>query len=146
REPAKSEKPPARLEELPSSSDDSVERTSLATLANGAVLADRTGEAFLEASAINLIDGNPDSVWMAPPNDMPQSVIIELAARTRITSVGFRSTAPGDFQLRDAKVEASSGGAYKTIAEVKLADTKDAQFFDVTPVDADRLRVTFLSG
>lgn len=136
-----------RPEEMPSSSDDSVERTSLATLANGAVLVDRTGESFLELSALNLIDGNPDSFWLAPPQDMPQSAIIELAACTRVTSVGFRSVANGDFHLRDARVEAMTGnGPFATIATVKLTDSHDAQWFDVPPTEADRLRVTFLSG
>lgn len=141
--------PPAqkRPEEMPSSSDDSVERTSLATLANGAVLIDRTGESYLELSALNLIDGNPDSLWLAPPHDMPQSVVVELATRTRVTSIGFRSVAKGDFHLRDARVEAmTANGAFATIATVKLTDSHDAQWFDVPPTEADRLRVTFLSG
>ncbi len=132
---------------MPTSGDDHDERTSLATLASGACLIDRTAEDKLDVSALNAIDGNPDSGWIGPAHDLPQSIIVGLPVLTRINSVGFRSTAKKPFRLRDARVEAAKGdGAFATIATVSLKDTANAQFFVVPPVEADRLRVTVLSG
>lgn len=130
-----------------SSSDDRDERHNLASLANGACLAERTGEAYLAVSAMNLIDGNPDSYWLGPPHDMPQSVTIALPARARIESIGVRSHTKADFELRDARLEASSGdGPFATVATITLKDAPGMQFFDIAPVEADRLRLTFVSG
>jgi hypothetical protein len=136
---------PAELK--PSSGDDREERNNLASLADGACVVERTGEAYLGASALNLIDGNPDSQWLAPPHDMPQSATVALPARSRITAVGVRSEGKGDFHLRTATVEAATGnGGFRKIADITLNDTPDAQLFNVTPVEADRVRVTMLSG
>jgi len=137
--------PPPQL--LPASSDDRDERNNLASLANGACIVERTGEAYLRVSAMNVIDGNPDSYWLPPPHDLPQSITIALPARAHIESIGLRSQAKGDYQLRDARIEASLGdGAFATVATVALKDTTDTQFFAVTPLEADRLRLTVLSG
>src|SRR5258708_19677223 len=64
--------PPPLL--APSSSDDRDERNNLASLADGGCIVERTGEAYLRVSAMNLIDGNPDSYWLPPPPDLPQSI------------------------------------------------------------------------
>lgn len=131
----------------PSSSDDREERNSLASLANGATVIDRTGEAYLALSAVNVIDGNPEGVWLAPPGDLPQSVTIGLPARTRITSVGLRSQAKDAFHLRKARVEgATADGTFQLVTEVTLKDGPELQLFDVKPVETDRVRVTMLSG
>jgi F5/8 type C domain len=131
----------------PTSSDDRDERNNLASLANGACVVERTGEAYLPVSALNLIDGNPDSYWSPPPHDLPQSITVALPARARIESIGLRSQAKGEHQLRDARVEASvGGGTFAAVADLSMKDTTDTQFFAVTPVEADALRLTILSG
>jgi hypothetical protein len=146
REPAKPAAPaPVKLE--PSSSDDREERKSLAGLVNGATVLERTGEAYLAVTPVNVIDGNPDSYWMAPPKDMPQSVTIALAAKSRLESVGMRSDAKGEFQLRTARIETASGnGPFAVIADVALTDKPTFQFFKLGPVESDRVRVTMLGG
>jgi len=150
-QPAQPAQPPQATEAVPelqpSSSDDSEERNSLASLANGATVIERTGEGYLAVSAVNVIDGNPDGFWLAPPGDLPQSVTIGLPARTRITSVGLRSQATDAFHLRKARVEVASGeGAFQPVTDVTLKDSRDLLLFDVKPVDADRVRLTMLSG
>jgi hypothetical protein len=132
---------------MPTSGDDNVERTSLASLANGACLIDRTGEDYLRVSALSAIDGNSDSGWIGPAQDLPQSLTVGLPVLTRVTSIGLRSSMKRPFRLRDARVEAAKGeGSFTTIATVALKDAPDAQFFDVPAVEADRLRVTVLAG
>jgi len=132
---------------MPSSRDDSAERTSLASLANGACLIERTAEDNLGVSALNAIDGNPDSGWMGPAQDLPQSLTVGLPVLTRVTSIGLRSSMKTPYRLRDAHIEAAKGdGPFTTIATVALKDVPDAQFFDVPAVEADRLRVTVLAG
>lgn len=138
---------PSRPEEMPTSGDDSAERTSLASLTAGACLIDRTGEDQLTVSALNAIDGNPDSGWVGPPQDLPQSLTVGLPVPTRVTSIGLRSSMKTPYRLRDVRVEAAKGdGPFATIATVALKDASDAQFFDVPAVEADRLRVTVLAG
>jgi hypothetical protein len=129
------------------SSDDRDERHNLASLANGGCVVNRTGEAYLSVSAISVIDGNPDSYWSPPPHDLPQSITVALPARSKVESIGLRSHAQGPHHLHEARVEAAvGGGAFATIANVTMKDTADTQFFTVTPVEADTLRLTILSG
>jgi hypothetical protein len=146
REPAKPAKlAPVKLE--PSSSDDRDERKNLAGLANGATVIDRTGEAYLAVTPVNLIDGNPDSYWMAPPQDMPQSATIALPVKSRLESVGLRSDAKGEFQLRTARLEAAIGDhPFAVVADLTLTDKPTTQFFNIGPVEADRVRITMLGG
>jgi len=56
---------------MPTSGDDTAERTSLGSLASGACVIDRTGEDTLGVSALSAIDGNPDSGWVGPAQDLP---------------------------------------------------------------------------
>src|SRR5258708_30502605 len=96
---------------------------------------------------MNFIDDRPCCYWLPPAHDLQQSITLARPSRARIESIGLRSQAKGDYQLRDARIEASLGdGAFATVATVALKDTTDTQFFDVTPLEADRLRLTVLSG
>jgi hypothetical protein len=141
--PKEAEAPPITR----SASDDRDERHNLASLPNGACVVERTGEAYLLVSAMNLIDGNPDTYWSPPPHDLPQSITVALPARARIESIGLRSQAGGDHHLHDARVEASLGeGAFATVANISLNEATATQFFNIPPVEADKLRVTILSG
>jgi len=118
---------PSRPEEMPTSGDDTAERTSLGSLASGACVIDRTGEDTLGVSALSAIDGNPDSGWVGPAQDLPQSLTVGLPVRTRVTSIGLRSTMKKPFRLRDARVEAANGnGPFATIATVTLKDSGGA--------------------
>ncbi len=149
--PGKHEAATSKQAEAPpitrSASDDRDERDNLAALPNGGCVVERTGEAYLLVSAMNLIDTNPDTYWSPPPHDLPQSITVALPARARIESIGLRSQASGDHHLRDARVEASLGdGAFATVANISLTDATGTQFFNVSPVDADKLRLTILSG
>ena len=121
--------------------DDRADRASIVSLARGSVITSRTGEALLEMSALRAIDGDPVSAWMSPPQDLPQSMTIALAARTRIDRVGFR-TDP-QTPVKTVAVEGSTDGkTFQAIKSVVSAETRDAQWFDIAPVEVTHLRYT----
>ena len=125
--------------------DDSADRASIMSMARGSTVISRTGEALLEASAVRAIDGDPSSYWLSPPHDLPQSMTVALAARSRIDKVGFRTDA--GLPVKTVRFERSlDGAAYTEVASVKSAQTIDAQWFDVTPAEATHIRVTMVDS
>ena len=122
---------------------DNAERTSVASVAKGAVIIARTGELFLDSSALRLVDGDPLSSWMPPPRDLPQSITIRLAARTRIEKVGIR--AEEELPAKNVLVESSVDGAtFKPLVTMTASKSVDEKWFDVSPTEANVVRMTAL--
>lgn len=132
-----------RLDEKPP--DDSADRASIVSLARGSVITSRTGEALLELSALRAIDGDTVSAWMSPPQDLPQSMTIALAARTRVERVGFRNNP--QIPVKTVAVEGSTDGTtFRPLTSLVSSETRDAQWSDVTPVEVTHLRYTMVDA
>jgi hypothetical protein len=139
--------PPLRPEDqrLPSTlpTDIANERSSLLDVARGATIVSRTGEAMLVTSAIATIDGEIVTAWAPPPHDYPQSIVIALAAPSRIDRVGFRSLAALHAEANHVTFERSMDGAnWLPLAAMTTRHVSTAQWLDVAPAEAAYLRVT----
>jgi len=145
---AKREPPPSRTAAAADKwLDDSAERLSLLDLAHGATVVGRTGEAMLEVSALRAIDGEPGSFWMSPPQDLPQSMVVALPARSRIDKLGIRTAARGTFTANHVTFETSiEGRTFTPLTTIKSADTSDPQWFDIKPAEAAYVRVTIVDS
>jgi hypothetical protein len=125
--------------------DDAAERASLTNIAHGATVISRTGETFLQVGADAAIDGDPATFWGNPPRDLPQSVVIGLAARARIERVGLRT--PKRLAANHVQFEGSLDGAtWRPIATIAAAQNDGPQWFNVPPAEASLLRVTMVDG
>lgn len=125
---------------------DDAERGSLIDIANGATVISRTGETFLGVAADAAIDGETGTFWQNPPHDLPQSIVIGLAARSRIERVGIRSSKP-ELSANHVQFEASLDGiAWRPLATISAVVKQDAQWADVAPTEASYLRVTVVDG
>jgi len=119
------------------------ERSSLLDVARGATIVSRTGEALLTTSAMNTIDGEIGTFWLPPPPDYPQSIVIALAAPSRIDRVGFRSLIGRRAEANHVTFERSLDGAnWLPLASMTSRKIDQAQWTDVAPADAAYLRVT----
>jgi F5/8 type C domain-containing protein len=126
---------------------DTAERMSICDVARGGTIVSRTGEAVLDISAMQTIDGDPGSFWMTPLHDLPQSITIALPARARIEKVGIRTTAKGGFGANHVTFETSiDGRAFSPVASITSKATEDAQWVDVSPVEASFVRVTIVDS
>jgi hypothetical protein len=123
--------------------DSANERSSLLDLSRGATIVSRTAEALLTTSAIATIDGEIGSFWTPPPHDYPQSIVIALAAPSRIDRVGFRSIAELHAEANHVVFERSMDGAnWQPLATMTTHHVSTAQWLAVAPADAAYLRVT----
>jgi F5/8 type C domain len=119
------------------------ERSSLLDVTRGATIVSRTGEAMLIFSAINTIDGGIGTFWIPPPHDYPQSIVIALAAPSRIDRVGFRSLTGHHDDANHVTFERSLDGAnWQPLAAMTSQKVDKAQWTDVAPAEAAYLRVT----
>jgi hypothetical protein len=119
------------------------ERSSLLDVTRGATIVSRTGEAMLITSAIATIDGEIGTFWTPPPHDYPQSIVIALAAPSRIDRVGFRSLAASHAEANHVTFERSVDGAnWLPLATMTTHHVSTAQWLDVAPAEAAYLRVT----
>jgi hypothetical protein len=119
------------------------ERSSLLDVARGATIISRTGEALLTTSAINAIDGEIGTFWTPPPHDYPQSIVIALAARSRIDRVGVRSLTALHYDANHVTFERSLDGAnWQPLAAMTSRKVSEAQWVNVAPAEAEYLRVT----
>jgi hypothetical protein len=140
-------KPQAPLVEASVTDADTAERMSICDVARGGAIVSRTGEAVLDISAMQTIDGDPGSFWMTPLHDVPQSITIALPARARIEKVGIRTTAKGGFGANHVTFETSMDArAFSPVASITSKATEDAQWFDVSPVEASYVRVTIVDS
>jgi hypothetical protein len=119
------------------------ERSSLLDVARGATIVSRTAEALLITSAMNTIDGEIGTYWTPPPHDYPQSIVIALAAPSRIDRVGFRSLTGKHAEANHVTFERSLDGAnWQPLAAMTSRRIDHAQWTDVAPAEAAYLRVT----
>jgi hypothetical protein len=119
------------------------EASSLLDVARGATIVSRTAEALLTTSAIATIDGEIGSFWTPPPHDYPQSIVIALAAPSRIDRVGFRSLAELHGEANHVVFERSIDGAnWQPLATMTTRHVSTAQWLAIAPADAAYLRVT----
>jgi hypothetical protein len=119
------------------------ERSSLLDVTRGATIVSRSGEALLTTSAMNTIDGEIGTFWLPPPHDYPQSIVIALAASSRIDRIGFRSVAGFHAQANHVTFERSLDGAnWQPLAAMTARKIDQAQWMDVAPAEAAYLRVT----
>lgn len=120
--------------------DDTPERRSLVNLAHGSCVVSRSGEAYLDLSAMRAADGDPGSFWATPPHDVPQSQVIALAAPSLINRVGFRTRIANRVRFETSL----DGITFTPLITVTAKESKEAQWFTVTPAQAAFLRVTML--
>jgi hypothetical protein len=119
------------------------ERSSLLDVSRGATIVSRTGEVMLSTSAIATIDGEIGTFWTPPPHDYPQSIVIALAAPSRIDRIGFRSIAALHAEANHVIFERSLDGAnWQPLATMTTRHVSQAQWLDVAPSEAGYLRVT----
>jgi hypothetical protein len=122
---------------------DEAERSSIVNIAYGSVVVSRTGEALLETSAMAAIDGDPATAWQNAAGDFPESLVVALAARTRIEKVGMRTPSKISFLPKDVVFETSiDGRTFQPLATLAAKKVSEAQWLDVRPTDAAFLRVT----
>jgi len=120
-----------------------VERANVLQLAHGATVISRTGELLLQTSALHAIDGDEGTFWMNPPNDLPQSMTIELPSRTRVDKIGVRTEANGAFTANHLTFSASTDGrTFAPVKTIQAKDSNDVQWFDVKPFEATQIRVS----
>src|SRR5207245_5866486 len=101
------------------------------------------GEAFLGASALRAVDGDPGTFWMTPLADLPQWMVIALPARSRIDRVGIRTAVKSGFTANRVSFEGSNDGrTFSPIVTIKSAATNEAQWFDIKPAELSYIRVT----
>jgi len=144
---AKPEAPRPAAPAIEAPINDDAERTSLCDIAHGSAVVSRTGEAFLGASALRSVDGDPGTFWMTPLADLPQSLTIALPARSRIDKVGIRTVIKGGFTAKSVAFEGSSDGTtFVPIITIRSASTDDAQWFEIKPAEVVFLRVTMIDG
>lgn len=126
---------------------DAPERQSLLDIARGATVVSRTGEAILDVSALRAVDGEPGSFWTNPPGDLPQSMVVELPARSRIDRVGIRGESNRGFPANHVQFDTSDDGkTFTPLKEIHAAVSADAQWFDAGPADARFVRVTIIDS
>lgn len=119
------------------------ERSSLIDVTRGATIVSRTAEATLLNSAVSTIDGEITTFWTPPPHDYPQSIVIALAAPSRIDRVGFRSLTGQHYDANHVTFERSLDGAnWQPLAAMTSRKVDAAQWADVAPAEAAYLRVT----
>src|SRR4029077_1682992 len=125
--------------------DDAPERQSLLDLSRGATVVSRTGEAMLQFSAVQAIDGDGASFWAPPPHDLPQSITFALATRSRIDAIGLRTMTRGP--VGHIRFDTSLDGVhFSPLKTIQSTETNDAQWFDVAATPATHIRVTIIDS
>jgi hypothetical protein len=116
-------------------------------LQSGASIVSRSAELDLTHSAVRLIDTAGSTGWVTPSEDPAQTVVLSLAAPTRIDRIGLTSTRLSA-AARDVRVDFSLDGetfGHAITPAVKQIDNE--QDFPVTsPVDAQYIRLSTLNA
>ena len=120
---------------------------NLLEMTRGAAVVSRTAEAVLTASAVRVIDTNPQTVWINPPGNVKQSIVLSLPSRSRIDRVGLVTSAKKETTVRSAKFELSDDGEHFTDVGTHSFDTSaEPQLFRISPTAARYVRVTTLAA
>lgn len=133
--------PPRKPISLPPASD-AEERGSVINFGRGSCVVSRTGEALLSVSSLAAIDGDPTSYWMNPPGDLPQSMVISLAAKTRIEKIGIRSVGRATMAKNVAFEVSNDGRSFTPLATIAFSGKSEVQWQAVQPAAANYVRAT----
>jgi hypothetical protein len=117
--------------------------------ARGVVVTDRSGELSYVASSLNAVDGDDGTIWISPPKDTVQWLVVELPALTKIRQVGASTGDPGSITgpVKTLRFEGSVDGiTFTGLQTVDLATKQGPQLFDVTPTEVRFLKVTTLAN
>lgn len=118
----------------------------LASLANGAVVIDRSGEIGLRHSAVMPLDGSVYTGWFSSPSAPEQWMIVRLPATSRVDGVRVITHHAHPIAPR-VRVEGSlSGNVWRELAEVEVDPGNRETAVSVDPVDVGLLRVTMIGS
>lgn len=126
-----------------------LDRDNLLDLTRGSVVIHRTGEGRLASSAMHAIDGSDATAWSTPPDDLQQSVTIELTAPSRVKRIGFSTGKLVDAAraAKEISFESSMDGInFEKLASPSFARTGDRQTVDVPQRETRFIRATLVSN
>lgn len=118
---------------------------SYLNLMTGLMVSDRSGELYLQASALHAIDGMPNSVWTSPPGDPNQRLTVSFPTLTRITHLGLST---GQLPVKGRAVtqvsfESSANGSdFQPLTTVEVSGAGDDQLREIPPTDVLALRAS----
>ncbi len=129
------------------SQKDDRERGNLLNIALGASVVSRTAELTLDQSAVRAIDGDPESAWNSPPDDVKQTMVFALAGLTRVEKVGVKTPRAPVFRVSAIQVDSSTDAVnFTPLATIQIPSSDNVQLFPVPPRDLIYLRVTILEA
>lgn len=126
-------------------------QNNLLAIGSGVRIVQAPAEYDTNWSGLGLIDEVPTSGWASPRGQLgPHSGVYELAARSRLSAIGF-DTALVDTQGSAAKrvrveLADAAAGPWRSIGEFTLADATDGQRFAVASPEGRFLRLTILEN
>jgi len=112
------------------------------SLVRGASVVSRTAELTLEQTPARMIDGEPESAWTTPANDIQQSATFSLPAPARITGIGTTTLARLAYAASKVRFESSLDGVtFKPLLTQTSGKQSSDQFTQVPPTEAQYIRV-----
>lgn len=116
----------------------------LASLANGAVVADRSAERGLRHSAVMALDGSVYTGWFSPPGAPDQWMLVRLPATSRID--GIRVVTHHVHRVApQVRVEGSiAGDQWRELATIDVDADERETSIRLEPSEVEMLRVTML--
>lgn len=143
RHSAETSTPSRPRQSIRAADDDTTERDNLLNYARGAVVIARSGEFALWASALQAIDGDPDSCWFSPPHDARQWVIAALPTESRVEQIGLSNAGAAAGAISSVRFESSMDGVnFSPLGAVESSRRKNALLVAVRPVTARYVRAT----
>jgi hypothetical protein len=123
--------------------DDATERDNLLNYARGTVVVARSGEFALWASALQAIDGDPETCWVAPPHEGSQWLLAALPARTRVEQIGLSNDALTTGGSVSVAFESSMDGVtFSPLGVVESRKKQNGLLFATRPTEARYVKVT----
>jgi hypothetical protein len=118
---------------------------NLLNIAYGAALVSRTEELDLEHSALHAIDGMFTTYWETPRGNANQTMVFSFGAPVRVNKVGLISRAGETEMPANVRFSASADArSWRNVGTLATKITRDPQLMDVTPFEANFLRVETL--
>lgn len=143
RHPAETAAPPPPQRAIRPAGDDTTERDNLLNYARGAVVVGRSGEFALWASALQAIDGDPDTCWFPPPHDVQQWLVAALPTESRLEQIGLSNAAAASGAISSVRFESSMDGVnFSPLGSVESKKSTNALLVPVRPVEARYVRAT----
>ena len=151
--------PPAEAAAAPQKNTrDAQERGNLLNFALGASVISRTAELTLDQSALRAIDGDAESAWNSPPDDLKQTIVFALPGLTHIEKVGLKTPRAPVFRVNAIQVDSSTDGVnfaplatlhappIEIMQKFAVPPPDDVHLFAVPPRDVIYVRVTILEA